>query len=245
MRLAVISDVHGNLTALEAVVADLKRVAPDQVIFGGDLVANGPRPADVIDLIRDRGWPSVLGNTDEMLWRPELLQQLLDGSPRGPLLEVLFRHISPFVVDLVGKDRLEWLKQLQPTWSNGLLSVVHAGPGDLWRAPRPDASDTELVTAYSSLATPVVVYGHIHRPFVRALEGLTVANSGSVSLSYDGDPRAAYAVVEDGRVTIRRVDYDPAEEVRLLRERTYPYAEWLSSILVTGSYSPPITAPRS
>jgi len=69
MRLAVISDIHGNLTALEAVIADLKTVEVDLVAHGGDLVANGARPAQVIDIIRELGWPGVCGNTDEMLWR--------------------------------------------------------------------------------------------------------------------------------------------------------------------------------
>ena len=71
MRFAVVTDIHGNLTALEAVIADLEQVGPDLVVQGGDLVAGGHRPVEVLDRVRDRGWPGVQGNTDEMLWKPK------------------------------------------------------------------------------------------------------------------------------------------------------------------------------
>ena len=64
MRLAVLSDIHGNLAALEAVLADLKAMSVDLVVHGGDLVANGARPAQVVDIIRELSWPGVCGNTD-------------------------------------------------------------------------------------------------------------------------------------------------------------------------------------
>ena len=73
MRLAVISDIHGNLTALEAVLKDLAVTSPDLVVHGGDLVLNGSSPAEVVDLVRTLGWPGVVGNTDELLWNPERL----------------------------------------------------------------------------------------------------------------------------------------------------------------------------
>ena len=70
--MAVVTDVHRNLTALEAIIADLRLRAVDCVVHGnGDLALVGPRPADVIDRIQELGWPGVVGNTDELLWRPE------------------------------------------------------------------------------------------------------------------------------------------------------------------------------
>jgi predicted phosphodiesterase len=68
VRIAVLADIHANLTALEAVVDDIQRQAPDVVIVGGDLVGNGSRPAEVVDCIRALGWPVIQGNSDEMLW---------------------------------------------------------------------------------------------------------------------------------------------------------------------------------
>ncbi len=73
MRLAVVADIHGNLTALEAVVESLKADRPDLVVQAGDMAVNGPRPGEVVDLVRSLGWRGVIGNTDEMLWvhRPD------------------------------------------------------------------------------------------------------------------------------------------------------------------------------
>ena len=240
MRIAVISDIHGNLTALLAVAADLQDVSPDLVVVGGDLVANGARPAEVLDFVRDRGWPGVVGNTDEMLWRPERLAELQARHPqRSGLREVLFTHMAPFAVEALGADRLAWLRQLPLTWSAERLTVLHAAPGDLWRAPLADASDEELERTYSVLGTPRVIYAHIHRSFVRTIGPLTVGNTGSLSLSYDGDPRAAYAVVENDSIVIRRVEYDVEEEVRQIQRAACPYADWLSGVLRTGTYTPP------
>lgn len=81
MRLAILSDIHGNLTALEAVLADLETIGVDLVVHGGDLVANGARPAPVTDIIRGLAWPGVCGNTDEMLWQPDLLAELESKAP--------------------------------------------------------------------------------------------------------------------------------------------------------------------
>ena len=71
MRIAILSDIHGNLTALDAVLADLRDQKPDQVYHGGDLAAGGCKPAEVIDCIAQEGWEGVVGNTDEMLWTVE------------------------------------------------------------------------------------------------------------------------------------------------------------------------------
>ena len=68
MRLAVVSDVHGNLAALQAILEDLERQHVDQVVHGGDLVTTGPRPVEVLDRVRELGWGGVVGNTDAMLW---------------------------------------------------------------------------------------------------------------------------------------------------------------------------------
>jgi predicted phosphodiesterase len=110
MRLAVLSDIHGNLTALEAVVADLKDVGAEFVVHGGDLVANGARPAQVSDIIRELGWPGVCGNTDEMLWRPEFLAELeLKAPSKHGLRRVLFNEIAPATRAQLGDEDIGWL----------------------------------------------------------------------------------------------------------------------------------------
>ena len=74
MRIAVVSDIHGNLTAFEAVLADLRQTAPDLVFHGGDLADGGARPSEVVDRVRELGWRGLMGNADEMLTAPETLE---------------------------------------------------------------------------------------------------------------------------------------------------------------------------
>jgi hypothetical protein len=121
----------------------------------------------------------------------------------------------------------------------GSLGVVHAIPGDAWRAPAAEASDEELEAAYASLDRPMAVYAHIHRPFVRRVGAMTVANTGSVSLSYDGDARASYLLVDDSTASIRRVEYDVEEECRRMTERCVPRAAWVGAMLRSGRFQMP------
>ena len=102
-----------------------------------------------------------------------------------------------------------------------------------------EAKDEELESVYGPLRARIVVYGHIHRPFVRQLKSFTVANSGSVSLSYDGDPRASYVVIDNGNVSIRRVKYDIEKACVDLMNSGLPYAPWLVRVLRAGRYVSP------
>jgi predicted phosphodiesterase len=239
MRIAIVSDIHGNLTALQAVVADLKQTSPDLVLHGGDLAQGGARPAEVVDYIRDLGWPGVCGNTDEVLWAPQALHAFAERAPKlKPLMATIEAMIPPAVAAL-GPRRVAWLKSLPRVERRGSLALVHASPNDLWRSPAPESTDAEIAEAYSGLNAAVVVYGHIHRPFIRQLSSITVANSGSVSVPYDGDTRASYLLVEDGIPSIRRVAYDVDREVAALMRSGMPHADWVVKILRAGAYVPP------
>ena len=201
MRVAIVSDVHGNLTAFEAVLADIQRRAPDLVLHGGDLALMGAQPAEVVDRVRELGWPGVVGNTDEVLWRPqEQLRQEQLAPELTALLSLIFRQYAPATLELLGEERVAWLRGLPAQQRLEDLVVVHAAPADSWRAPLPDAEDDELQGVYQPLDAGTAVYGHIHRPYTRALKGLTVANSGSVGTPWDGDPRASpiYSI-DDGQ----------------------------------------------
>jgi predicted phosphodiesterase len=239
MRVAIVSDIHGNRRAFEAVLSDLRLVSPDMIVHGGDLSAGGTRPAEIIDQIRQLGWPGVRGNTDEMLWDPQRLTEYAAAQPKlTPILSRVAETIPPTRA-ILGEERLRWLASLPPGHVHESFTLVHASPKDLWRAPAPNASDEELRTTYASLAAQVVVYGHIHCPYIRKLRGTTVVNTGSVSQSYDGDRRASYLVIEGESLTIRRVEYDVEAEANELLNCGLPHAGWLSRILLAGKYCPP------
>jgi len=238
MRIAVVSDIHANLTALEAVIEAIRRTGVDLVVHGGDLMAGGRRPAEVIDRIRELNWPGVYGNTDEMLWMPHRVAEMLQAPDLHRIRDLVLEHTIPATLGAIGDERLAWLKTLPRRWCEGEVAIVHATPDDVWPIVSSNASDEELDRVYSVLQSKLVVYRHIHQPFVRWLPAFTVVNSGAVSLSYDGDPRAAYALIDDGRAEIRRVGYDIDDEIRLLRDSDDPFAESTAETLRTGRYAP-------
>jgi predicted phosphodiesterase len=239
MRVAIVSDIHGNRRAFEAVLADLRQVTPDVILHGGDLASGGAHPAEIIDQIRSLGWPGVCGNTDEMLWAPERLAEFAAAQPKLAALMARVQETIPPTRASLGEERLRWLEGLPCLYSQPSFSLVHASPDDLWRAPMPNASDDELQKTYAPLRARIVVYGHIHRPYVRRLQGMTVANTGSVSQSYDGDRRASYLVIDGESITNRRVEYDVESEAKELLRSGLPHADWMARILLAGQYCPP------
>ena len=239
MRIAIVSDIHGNRTAFEAVLADLRQTSPDLILHGGDLADSGASPVEIVDQIRDLGWPGVAGNTDEMLFRPESLREFASQSPAlEPLLGAI-EEMAAATRDALGAARIAWLSALPAMQVHAPLALVHASPGNSWRAPMPEAADAELQTVYAPLGQPVAVYAHIHRPFIRRLAGMTAANTGSLGLSYDKDRRAAYLLLDESTPSIRRVEYDLDRELKLLSVCGLPHAGWVARILASGAFHMP------
>ncbi len=233
MRIAVVSDIHGNRTALEAVVADLREAAPDLVLHGGDLADGGSSPVGVVDRIRELGWAGVMGNTDEMLVRRESLEDFAAQSKAPPAMWEKIREIAGATRAALGEERLAWMAQLPMAIRRPGFALVHARPGDCWRAPAAEASDAELEAIYGALGEPVVAYGHTHVPSIRRLSGAlrAVVNTGSVGLPYDGDARASYLLLDGDGATIRRVEYDMEKELELLAGCGLPGAAWTAKML--------------
>lgn len=240
MRIAIVSDIHGNRTALEAVLADLRETSPDLILHGGDLADAGARPVEIVDQIRDLGWPGVVGNTDEMLSMPETFEEFASQSPKLEALWGAIREMAAVTREALGEERVAWLRGLPRVQIHAPMALVHAGPESLWRAPAFEASDDELDSAYSPLGQPIAIYGHIHRAYIRRVastrpvSGMIVANTGSVSLSYDGDRRAAYLLLDDSKPAIRRVEYDVDRELKELSGCGLPHADWVAKILESG-----------
>jgi predicted phosphodiesterase len=235
MCIAIVSDIHGNFTAFERVLADLRETSPDLILHGGDLPHGGANPAEIVDRIRDLGWPGVVGNTDEMLFAPESLTEFASQSPNLSSLFAAIQEMALATCEMLGEARLDWLRTLPRVQMHGPMALVHASPDGLWRAPAPEATDAELESIYSTLGQPIAVYAHIHRSYIRSVSNMLVANTGSVSLSYDGDRRAAYLLLDDFQPSIRRVEYDVDRELKALSSCGLPHADWMAKTLASAS----------
>ena len=145
---------------------------------------------------------------------------------------------------MLGEERIAWLRGLGRVQIQGPMALVHASPESAWQAPTPEATDAELESVFGALGQPIAVYAHIHRPYIRSIPSpqigeRLVVNTGSVSLSYDGDRRASYLLLDGPRPTIRRVQYDVEKELKALSSSGLPHADCIAKSLHTGSSQMP------
>jgi predicted phosphodiesterase len=244
-RLAVLSDTHGNLLALEAVLGDVEaQGVPDAVWVLGDLVAFCPWPTET--LARLRALPNAAflqGNTDRYLVtgrRPVLpIRTPEDWSDAPDLLAGRGANFR-WTVERLSYADYEFLRDLPPRLEMeipgyGCVVAVHASPVDDEASLLADTPDDEVLAHLAGLDARLLLYGHTHRPIDRTVGGVRLVNDGSVGLPLDGDPRPAYALVdfEGGvcNVVIRRVDYDREAVVAELERVAHPAREWLEGIL--------------
>ncbi|PYU18020.1 MAG: hypothetical protein DMG30_29520 [Acidobacteria bacterium] len=149
MRIAIVSDIHGNRTAF--VLADLRQISPDLILHGGDLAHGGASPAYIVDRIREFGWDGVLGNTDEMLPMPESLTEFARQTPKLQSLCAAIEEMAAVTREALGPDRVALLGSLPRIQILDPIALIHASPESTWLAPMPEASDAELESVYGPL----------------------------------------------------------------------------------------------
>ncbi len=209
--LALISDIHGNLPALEAVAADVRRWRPDAVHVLGDMVNGACWSGEVLDLLADLGWPMLLGNHDDAVLQlgsdrmePRYADQRHYAALWWTRRYLLPRHLE--VLESLPLERVLLLPDAPP------LRLLHGLPGDFGRGFRPDSPEPWAAAHLASVAERTLAGGHTHVAMERRVGRWLVLNSGSVGIPYDGDVRAGYLRVESGRqawrAEIRRVPYD-------------------------------------
>lgn len=245
MRLAVLSDIHGNLLALETVLADIQaRGRPDAYWILGDLAAFCPWPADT--LARLRGLPVadfLRGNTDRYLVtgrRPAAPVESRQDWERMPetlrLRDATFR----WAVERLSYKNFEFLRDL-PTQLRknvpeyGEILAVHATPEDDETNLYPETPQDQLRSCVSQVDARLMLYGHTHRAMDRPVDGVRLVNSGSVGIPLDGDPRPAYAFLdfEDAscKVTLHRVEYDRERVLDEMERVDHPGLPWIGRII--------------
>ena len=222
MRVAVITDIHANLSALEMVLEVIDGKEVDQVYCGGDLVGYGPHPNEVCALIEDRGIPTIYGNYDYAIAR--------DLEDCGcAYVNHHDREIGQLSVDWTlahtnqrSKDFMRELPfDVRFELESKRVRLVHGSPRKVNEYLFEDKPARTFERIAAQADCDVLVFGHTHKPWVHEYGGVLFVNCGSVGKPKDGDPRAAFALltVNDGNVgvTIRRVRYPAArvaDEVR-------------------------------
>ena len=219
MRVAILSDVHGNVRALEAVLADVRARGPfDQVLNGGDLAFGGPRPREAMQLLTAEGIPAVVGNTDQ--WVAGLV-----APPDSGRATAEWTRGRLTADDVALLRALPMSRRVEPA-GGPMLVLVHATPASTTDVVAADApADVQAEMLHRARAA-TLAYGHIHHPYVREVPGGTIVNVGSVGLPFDGDPRPAWAIfaLAGGRwrAEILRVPYDAEAVARELQASDHP-----------------------
>ncbi|MFQ5946289.1 MAG: metallophosphoesterase family protein [Anaerolineae bacterium] len=237
MRVAILSDIHGNIRALDAVLGDLEERGPfDHLVIAGDLCVFGPRPKEVVDRLREIPCEIVQGNTDLWLVDPESMP----AGDRSTSETVAWTRDRLEKEDLSLLQGLGFSYEVTPVRGHDLL-VVHANPHDLVAPIYPDTDIGELTRLTENVVAEVLAFGHVHIAFVRKVGGLTLVDVGSVGMPRDGDSRASYAALEwDGNswhIAHHRVEYDLDGTAEQMRKGRMPHAKQRIKILREASYS--------
>ena len=232
MRVAVISDLHANWAALQALPGGY-----DAILCTGDLVDYGAEPEPVLRFIRERVFAVVQGNHDYAV-----------GTGQDCRCSALFRPASVATRQLMrrvlGPADLAFLAALPAsarlTLGGQRIALFHATPRDpRFRYLLATAPAAEWERELEGIDADLVLLGHTHRPVVFKVGAVTVANAGSLGLPTDGDPQASFAVIEDGEVRLQRFAYPVEEAVRTVEAAfDRPTATFLSRVLRTGSPTP-------
>jgi len=214
MRLAIISDVHGNLSALDAVLADIEGQHLDRVYCLGDLVGYGAFPNEVIDAIRRADIPTVIGNYDDGVgfdrddcgcaYREPVDRELGQRSLNWTRAETSPEN-KAYLRGLVREIRFDV--------SATRVLLVHGSPRKMNEYLFEDRPQSSFQRLARSSNADVIVFGHTHLPYTKLVDGVLFVNAGSVGKPKDGDPRACYAILDilaASIVTFRRVEYDVA-----------------------------------
>jgi putative phosphoesterase len=212
-RVAIVTDIHANLQALEAALARIEELEIERIYCGGDLVGYGPHPNEVCALLSERRVPTIYGNYDYAIARDLEDCGCFYPTPRD---RELGEQSIAWTLAHTGQQSKDFMRELPFDLRFELgrkrVRLVHGSPRKVneYLLEERAASTFERIAAIADC--DVLAFGHTHKPWIREHADVLFVNCGSVGKPKDGDPRASFAVLEPAsgqvRVTIERVDYD-------------------------------------
>jgi putative phosphoesterase len=222
-RVAVITDIHANLPALEAALERIEQLGIERIFCGGDLVGYGPHPNEVCALIEQRGIPTIYGNYDYAIARDLSDCGCAYVTPHDREIGQLSVEWTLANTGQAAKDLMRELPfDLRLEIDGAAVHLVHGSP----RKVNEYLFEDKPASLYERLAAAeeaaMLVFGHTHKPWVREFGGVRFVNCGSVGKPKDGDPRGAFAVLTAGEATIERVPYDARSVAARVRQVGLP-----------------------
>ena len=230
LRIAIVSDIHGNIAALDAALLDIATHKPDRLFIAGDLVMNGPRPSEVVQrvlVLEKAGAYVVQGNTDIAVADGDYAAAFpwLDEVPEAQ------RQVAEWGHDQLTPDELDYLRRLpaeRRLWvAATLVLLCHASPGSQTAGLAADLDGPTLVQRVPRSDARVLVCGHTHVADIRELGRKLIVNPGSCGYAFDDDPGAAWAMLTidgdaDPVAELHRVTYDADTVAMEVSDRGLP-----------------------
>jgi putative phosphoesterase len=243
MRIALLGDVHGNVAALDAALAEIEAARPDAIAITGDLVMNGPRPADVLARVRAldaAGAYVVQGNTD-------IAVADFDFSAAFPWLDEVpaaHRAVAEWTHDQLADDDLAYLRRLPAERrirvDDLLVLVCHASPGSQTDGLPVDLDPSVTIQRITRTDARAIACGHTHVAEVRDFGRRLIVNPGSCGYAFDGDAGAAWALLtvdgDDLTAELRRTAYDPVPTADEISARGLPGDVYRAATIRTGKF---------
>lgn len=237
MRVAILSDIHGNMQALEAVMSDINENKCEKVLCLGDLAMAGPQPDKAIDFVREQNnWEVIQGNTDKMIadFSPEILENAKNNFP-------VMGNALADDVKLLDDDRKEFLKNLPAQKELEIEGVkillVHGSPRRNNEDILPNQPLSKIEEILEGVSADLIFCGHTHIPAgYQTNKRQTVVNVGSVGRPMTKEPKSCYVIAdfENGGFSIehRFVDYDRDLAAKLMRERRFDGADKITNMIL-------------
>lgn len=229
MRIGIVSDIHGNLPALQAVQRELERHQVDQIVNLGDVSFRGPSPRECWEAVRAMGAPVLRGNTEDWLTGSAAIP-----APLAPIRAWTLERLDDQILAEMGA--LPFDHRIEAAGKR--IRFVHGSPQSNMEFIFPFTPEAELTATVAGAEAEILVLGHTHWTFSRRVGALHLIGVGSVGLPFDGDPGAACAVLEvtaDAvRLTHLRVGYDGERTLALAQESGFPDQAFLASCVRHG-----------
>jgi putative phosphoesterase len=244
LKLALVSDIHGNVAAFRAALAAIEAEAPDRIAILGDLVLNGPRPSESIDAVREldaAGALVIAGNTDIAVADGDYAAAFpwLDEIPEG------HRAAAEWARDQLSDDQLDWLRRLPAerrlAVGDELVLACHGSPGSQTSGLPPDLDPSVMVQRVTRTDASIICCGHTHVADVREFGRKLLVNPGSCGYAFDGSPDACWAMLSldldgESEAELHRVEYDPVPAAEEVSERGLPGDVYRAATIRTGRF---------